>query len=93
MNESYKNDKKNTPYARLLFELFHHSRLINDLKAANATQDLEESYGNIMPVAIMSHMKIIKKKELVIPLASLSIRSSKTAYLDDFNDISKIDNP
>lgn len=93
IKESYKHDKKNMPYVRLLFELFHQSRVIDNLKADNATQDLEESYGNIMSAAILGHMNIIKKMEVVKIEAGLRIRSGKTAYLDDFLVISKMDNP
>lgn len=77
----------------MLSELFRQSRLIDNLKAVNATQDLEESYGNIMSTKVLSHMKIIKKNEVVIPEASLSIKSGKPSYLKDFPFISKLENP
>lgn len=62
IRENYKNEKKNMPYARVLYELFHQRRLIEYHKEIVATQDLEESYGNILSVAILGHMKIIKKR-------------------------------
>lgn len=92
IRERYKHKNKNVSYARLLFELFHQIRLIKYLKETSTTQDLEESYGNIMSASIQGHMKIIKKKDVVKPEASLSIKSGKIAYIKDFPVISNLDN-
>lgn len=84
IKESQKNNKKSVPYARLLYELFHQSRLIDALKKVSATQDLEEIHGNIFSATIFGNMNINKKKYMVKPEASICIRSVNTAYIDDF---------
>lgn len=55
------------PYARLLSEVFHQSRLIETPKEDGATQDMEEYFGNILFAAILGNMKIIRKKDIVNP--------------------------
>lgn len=90
---SQKHNKKNVPYAKLLSELFHQSILIDALKKVSATQDLEETYGNIPFVDVLGNMNIIKMNDMVKSEESISIRSGKTAYIKDFPFISKMDNP
>lgn len=92
IRESYKHENKNVPYDRLLSELFHKSILIKYLKATGTTQNLEGSYGIILSTVVLGHMKIIEKKDVVKPEASLRIRSSKTTYIEDFPVIYKLDN-
>lgn len=87
-----KYNKKIVPYARLLSELFHQSRFIHALKKVSATRDLEETYGNILSTVVLRKMNIIKKKDVVKPEESLSLKSGKTTYLEDFPFISKLEN-
>lgn len=82
--KSYKHENKNVPYARLLSDLFYQSRLIENLKATNVIKDLEEYFGNIHHAVVLGHMKIIKKKDVVKPEASIRIRSANTTYIEDF---------
>lgn len=93
IKESQKHNNNNVPYARLLYELFHHSILIDALKKVSTTQDLEESYGSILSVGVISNMNIIKNKNMVKSEASFNIISGKTTYIEDFPFISKMDNP
>lgn len=92
IKESQKHNKNNVPYARLIYELFHHRRLIDALEKVYATQDLEETYGNIISTTVLRNMNIIKKKDVVKSNESLCIKSGKTYYLEDFPNISKMDN-
>lgn len=55
------------------------------MKKVSATQDLEETYGNILSVVVLGNMNIINKKGVVNPGASLWIRNDGTAYLMMFH--------
>lgn len=63
-----KHNKKNVPYGRLLFELFHQSKLIETLMKLGSSEDMKMIYGNILSVVVLGNMNIIKKKYVIHPL-------------------------
>lgn len=65
IKESTKHNKKNVPYARLLSELFHHSRLVETLMNFGANEDMKMIYGNILSATVLGNMNIINKKDVI----------------------------
>ncbi|CAI8603581.1 unnamed protein product [Vicia faba] len=59
------NHKKIIPHAKLLSGLFHKSRLIEALMNYEPTEDLAESYGDVLSSSLLGNMKLILKQEMV----------------------------
>lgn len=93
IKESKKHTKKNVPYARLLSGLFHQGYLIDSLRVTSAHDGLEEIHGNILSALVLCNMKLLKKNKVVISEKPLRVRSTKSAYLEDYTVITKHDNP
>lgn len=93
IKDNTKHRKKNVPYVRLLYDLFHQSMLIETLLNLGVKEYMEMIYGYILLVAILGNMNIIKNKDVIYPLSSLRIRNDNTKYINDFPSISKIENP
>lgn len=92
IKEINKHNKKNVPFVRLLSELFHHNRLVQALEETSENYDMEEKFENILFGSIIGNMKIISKKVIVKLETDLRIRNAKSAYIDDYPVISKMDN-
>lgn len=67
IKENTKHHKKNVPSIRLFSELFHQSKLIENLMNLGANEDMEIIYGNILSTAILGNMNVIKKKDVIQP--------------------------
>lgn len=93
IKESRKHNKKNVLYARLLYELFHQSRLIEIVISFGASKDREETYENILLIIVLGNMNINNKRDVIQPPASLMVKNDKIVYITDFPTISKFDNP
>lgn len=93
IKDNNKHSKKNVPYIRLLYELFHQCRLIETLMKLDANEDMEIIYGSILLADVQGNMNIIKNKDVIHPPSCLEIRNDNTEYIDYFIAISKIDNP
>lgn len=52
---------------------------------------MEEIYGNILSTFMVGNMNIMKKRDVIQRAVAHRIRSVKTAYIDDFLSISKME--
>lgn len=77
IKDNNKHKNKNVAYARLMFELFHQGRLIDSLKVASTSEDLDYIHGNFLSASVLTNLKLLKKNEVVLSKDPLKVRSSK----------------
>jgi hypothetical protein len=63
----------------------------NELRQRQASDEIEEVYGNALLAAVLVHMRLKKKSDIVYPNTVFKIRNEKRNYFGDYTFISKED--
>lgn len=82
--EDQHKQEKNVLYARLLYEIFHQSKLVDALEKLDATSELSEEYGRVMSSELLVSVGILQKNQLLKLETDFIIRKEKRNYIENF---------